>query len=94
MDKTVHMSLDAMGGDFGPSVVVPAALSALAEYNDLHLTLVGRAEALENELSRRRARVSERLVIQPATEVVAMDESPAKACAARKTPPCAWPSIW
>ena len=88
------MSLDAMGGDFGPSVVVPAALSALAEYNDLHLTLVGRAEALENELSRRRARVSDRLMIRHATEVVAMDESRPRRYAARKTPPCAWPSIW
>lgn len=84
MDKTVHMSLDAMGGDFGPSVVVPAALAALAEYTDLHLTLVGRPEILEKELARRHAKGSERLVIHPATEVVAMDEFPAKALRGKK----------
>ena len=84
MDKTVHMSLDAMGGDFGPSVVVPAALSALAEYPDLHLTLVGRSEVLERELARHRAGVSGRLSIHPATDVVAMDESPAKALRNKK----------
>lgn len=37
----IHIALDAMGGDFGPSVTVPAALAALQRHPELSLTLVG-----------------------------------------------------
>ncbi|HBG52051.1 phosphate acyltransferase PlsX [Candidatus Macondimonas diazotrophica] len=84
MDKKVCMSLDAMGGDFGPSVVVPAAVSALSEYTQLHLILVGQPEVLKQELSRQRAPFPERISIHPATEVVGMDESPSKALRNKK----------
>jgi len=37
----ITVAVDVMGGDFGASVTVPAALQVLAEQPDLHLLLVG-----------------------------------------------------
>ena len=31
------IAIDAMGGDFGPHCIVPACISALAEFPSLHL---------------------------------------------------------
>jgi len=73
------IALDAMGGDHGVSVTVPAALSALDREPGVKLILVGQREALEAELRRQHASESERLQIRPATEVVGMDEPPAEA---------------
>jgi len=48
MSNTI--ALDTMGGDFGPQVVVPAALSALNKHEDLQLILVGDQAEIEQEL--------------------------------------------
>jgi glycerol-3-phosphate acyltransferase PlsX len=80
----ITIALDAMGGDHGPGVVVPAALSFLSRESGTHLILVGPREVLETELRRRNARESERLAVQHASEVVAMDEPPAQALRAKK----------
>lgn len=39
--RNLTIALDAMSGDFGPRVAVPAALQALARHQNLHLFLVG-----------------------------------------------------
>lgn len=78
------VALDGMGGDHGPSVVIPAALATLEEEPNAKLILVGRREQLLAELQRRRGRESERLHIHHAPEVVAMDESPAQALRTKK----------
>ncbi len=41
MTERYRIALDAMGGDHGLSVVVPAALEALKQHNDIALILVG-----------------------------------------------------
>ena len=41
MSRKVTVALDAMGGDRGPAVVVPAALATLAKDDDVNLILVG-----------------------------------------------------
>ena len=75
--KTV-IAVDAMGGDHGPSVTVPASLDFLADDPDAELLLVGLAEPLERELARHLGAHPSvdraRLTIVPATEVVGMDE--------------------
>ena len=48
---SVKVALDAMGGDYGPSVTVPAAIKALRDINDLSLVLVGDRSTLEKELA-------------------------------------------
>ena len=35
------IALDAMGGDFGPDVVIPAAVHVVKKYSDIHIILVG-----------------------------------------------------
>jgi len=80
----ITVALDAMGGDRGVSVTVPAALSALDDNPDLSLILVGPRDILAAELKRARGAESDRLHVQHATEVVAMDEPPADALRKKK----------
>lgn len=79
-----RIALDAMSGDHGVSVVVPAALEVYREQPSLGLTLVGDREALEAELARHGARTDDRLAIHHASEVVGMDEPPAQAMRGKK----------
>ncbi|MCX7121045.1 MAG: phosphate acyltransferase PlsX [Gammaproteobacteria bacterium] len=82
VSKTI--SIDAMGGDFGPSVTVPAALRVLRRHPDLKLILVGLTEPLQALLAKQGADVADRCEIQLATEVVAMDESVSTALRSKK----------
>lgn len=73
-----------MGGDHGPHVTVPAALSVLKDKHDLKLILIGDQGNLEQELRNHRYDNSSRLIIQHASEQVAMDESPSSALRNKK----------
>ena len=68
-----------MGGDYGPRVIVPAAVEAIAHHPKLHLILVGDRPLLEQELSTANARNNPRLTIHEATQVVQMGDPPAVA---------------
>ena len=50
MNETFSIALDAMGGDHGPSVVVPAALQVLRESPRMNVILVGDENLLKKEL--------------------------------------------
>jgi glycerol-3-phosphate acyltransferase PlsX len=50
LSALLHIAIDAMSGDRGPSVCVPAALAAAREYKDVRFTLIGRPADLEREL--------------------------------------------
>lgn len=78
------LALDAMGGDHGPRVVVPAALSVLTKQTDLTLILVGDRDVITRELHVNSADVSDRLQIQHASQRVEMDEPPAQALRGKK----------
>ncbi len=80
----ITIALDGMGGDHGPSVVVPAALAVLEKQPAAKLIVVGHRERLLEELARHRGRESERLHLQHAPEVVGMDELPAQALRNKK----------
>ena len=84
MNKTVTIALDAMGGDHGVSVTVPAALTMLAKHVDLRLILVGREDALKPLLARHQARYGERLRLHHASEEVSMHELPSQALRGKK----------
>ncbi len=81
---THTIALDAMGGDHGPDVVVPAALSVLEEISDLKLILVGDREVLTDHLRRHGADVGARLQIQHASQKVEMDDLPSHALRTKK----------
>jgi glycerol-3-phosphate acyltransferase PlsX len=80
----ITIALDAMGGDHGVGVTVPAALKTLRDEPTLKLTLVGQRDAIEAELKHCHAAEGERLVIHHASEVVGMDEPPAQALRGKK----------
>lgn len=82
MDITV--AIDAMGGDHGAHVTVPAALEILRRDADINIVLVGLTEAIESELRACRAEVGPRLRIHHASEVVTMDDPPAQALRSKK----------
>lgn len=78
------ISLDAMGGDHGPRVVVPAAVAAVEEQGDLEVVLVGQREVLEAELARHTFAGRARISIRHASEQVGMDELPSQALRNKK----------
>jgi glycerol-3-phosphate acyltransferase PlsX len=82
--KKITIAVDAMGGDHGPSVVVPAVVQALASHPSLHLILVGDREVLYAQLSLQQKADHPRLVIHHASQQVEMDESPAHALRTKK----------
>lgn len=84
MNRPLTIALDAMGGDFGPPVVVPAALSVLAEENNLTLILVGDRDVLAPHLAGVKPVLRERLVVQHASQRVEMDELPSQALRLKK----------
>ncbi len=68
------VAVDAMGGDFGPSVVVPAAIKAARESNG-KLVLVGVQEEIEEVISKCNTTGVEYEIVH-ASQVVDMDEKP------------------
>jgi phosphate acyltransferase len=80
----ITVAVDAMGGDYGPPVIVPAALRALAQYENLHLVLVGNEEILRNELKSHSVPNTKRLTLRHASQRVEMDESPSLALRSKK----------
>ncbi|MGD8340475.1 MAG: phosphate acyltransferase PlsX [Gammaproteobacteria bacterium] len=84
MSGKVTIALDAMGGDRGPDVVVPAALAILERDDSVNLVLVGLPEILEEAERSADGRMGSRLRFQTASEVVAMDELPADALRHKK----------
>lgn len=83
--QTVTIALDAMGGDHGPSVVVPAALEVLESHHNVHLILVGDEQAIKTQMQKHSQTVdSARLTIRHTSEEVYMDDSPAVALRSKK----------
>lgn len=74
MDITV--AIDAMGGDYGPRVTIPAVLALLKQDSEIKIILVGLSDAIEAELRANKAKTSSRMRIHHASELVMMDESP------------------
>lgn len=81
---TITIALDAMGGDHGLKVTIPAALAMLRKQPDLALILVGPRNDLAAQLARNGAGENARLRIQHASQVVGMDEAPAQALRSKK----------
>lgn len=80
----ISIAIDGHGGDHGVSIIVPAALAALARNPDLSLILVGQQDVLTAELARHNNKYPDRLSIHHASQIVDMDESPASAMRGKK----------
>ena len=75
MSQSPIIAVDAMGGDFGPSVIVPGALEA-SRTNNLKVLLVGETERIKEVLAHTDTSGAEYDIVQ-ADEVVQMNERPA-----------------
>lgn len=84
MSRKLTIALDAMGGDHGPDVIVPAALESAGKYPNLHLILVGDEQRLRQALNGREAEYSGRVDVHHASELVEMYETPSKALRGKK----------
>lgn len=84
MNVDATIALDAMGGDHGASIVVPAALKALKQHAGLKLILVGDETTIADVLKEHKSTVSDRLIIRHTSQVVEMDELPSQALRGKK----------
>ncbi len=92
MPQPVRISLDAMGGDAGPAVVVPGAALALERHPGLRFLMVGNEAVL-------RPLLSAHPKLEPAVEVrhseltVGMDEKPSQALRSGRWKSSMWMAI-
>lgn len=78
--NNLTIALDAMSGDFGPRVVVPAALTSLAQYPSLYIYLVGNSLEIKALLPKSLSdNILNRLHIVESTSVITQDMKPSAA---------------
>jgi len=84
----ITISLDGMGGDFGPDIVVPAAFDILKRYPSVNLIITGDETVLNNKLNESQSHSAkknrERLSIHHTSQVVGSNEGPALALRGKK----------
>ena len=78
------ISVDAMGGDFGPTVTIPASLKILKKYENISIVLVGVADEITKILKKKKSLNHPRITIHNATQIVGMDELPQTALKNKK----------
>ncbi len=81
MTAPLHIAIDAMSGDRGTSVSVPAALAAAREFPDVRFTLVGRQSDLQLELA---GATLPNVACLHASDVVEMSDHPREALRRKK----------
>lgn len=82
----ITLAVDAMGGDHGVSVTVPAVLHFVQRHPDVNVVLVGQLPALQAELAKHAvySRLQSQISCHAASEVVEMHESPQSALKNKK----------
>jgi glycerol-3-phosphate acyltransferase PlsX len=70
----IRVAVDAMGGDFGPSVTLPACLAFLDSHPEAGIVLVGQPDVLAAQPQFSRIQSHPRCQVLTATEVVTMDD--------------------
>jgi len=75
-DMAPRIAVDAMGGDYGPHIVVPGAVDAARE--GIAVSLVGSEEAINAELAKLNVEGLD-ITVVPASQVVEMEDKPADA---------------
>lgn len=73
----ITIAIDAMGGDHGLEVTIPAAANAVDSDQQVHLILVGPEAQIRTRLDQQRCVNRDRISVQAASEIVAMDDPPA-----------------
>src|SRR5215216_5814321 len=82
--KHITIAIDAMGGDYGVEVVIPACIRAVKKNPNLTLLLVGDQAPIRSCLKKHNELGNEKLPIVHASQVVGMDELPSSALRNKK----------
>ncbi|CAK8722995.1 phosphate acyltransferase PlsX [Candidatus Electrothrix laxa] len=82
----MKIALDAMGGDQGPELLIDGALRALRRNKELSIILLGPEDLLKERIAQcaDSGNVVGRLLIEHASEIVTMEESPVEAIRKKK----------
>ncbi len=83
MAEPTTIAVDAMGGDAGAAVCVPASIEFVRQHPDVRILLVGQRAVLE-PLVAAAGRLPSGVEIRDASQVVAMNEPPADALRKKK----------
>lgn len=78
MNKAVTIALDAMGGDFGPEVVIPGAALALKDRPNANFILFGDQDKIQPYLDKH-PQLARVCTISHTTKAVSPDEKPGQA---------------
>jgi glycerol-3-phosphate acyltransferase PlsX len=84
MSHDITIALDAMGGDSGIDVVVPASVIAISQHPDVQIILVGDEAKLTAAVATAGAATNPRLKIHHASQQVEMDEAASTALRNKK----------
>jgi glycerol-3-phosphate acyltransferase PlsX len=80
----LKISIDAMGGDFGPKVIVPACDIALSRYDELEILIVGEEKETLPLFLKSDFKGNGRFEFFPATDKIEMDDKPSTALRNKK----------
>jgi phosphate acyltransferase len=78
------LALDIMGGDFGPHIILPAALNSLLENPNLHLILCGPIDLINSWYDKQTSEIQSRVQLSDCQQIVTMDEAPVAALRNKK----------
>jgi glycerol-3-phosphate acyltransferase PlsX len=84
MTTVLKIAIDVMSGDHEPADYIAGAVIALGDDAQLQVLLVGRSEQIEPLISKLPAVVRQRIEIAPASQVVAMGDTPREAIRRKK----------
>ena len=88
----IRISLDVMGGDFGPEVVIPGAAIALDRHPDVTFVLFGQAEICQPLLDKY-PKLKAKSVFHHCDIAIAMDEKPSQALRRGRNVSSMWQAI-
>jgi len=77
--QQLTIAIDAMGGDFGPQVTVPAAVQALSQFPELKITVIGDRDAISTQLTHLNYIPNSRFSIVHSESVIGNNTQPSKA---------------
>jgi phosphate acyltransferase len=92
MASDIRIALDAMGGDYGPTVVVPAAAVALERRPDVQFLLYGEEQAIAPILARH-ARLKAKSRIFHTDVAVKMSDKPSQALRTGRRVSSMWQTV-
>ncbi|MBB4954304.1 glycerol-3-phosphate acyltransferase PlsX [Agrobacterium vitis] len=88
----VKISLDVMGGDFGPEVVIPGAAKALERHPEITFVLFGQRDKCEALLAQH-PKLKEKSIFHDCDVAIGMDEKPSQALRRGRNVSSMWRSI-